>query len=184
MDGHVCKGRFRIRDVPSSESNLRSVTSVTSIRSAPPVVGEMPKPGANVWGRAGAAFGPGGGCEASLDQSSDLSDYSFFAVASEVSENGSTGRLVEGGRENGTGRRRARDNSVVAEETSETSAGCASEIGRRVLVSLTVACAAMQDRHLFSCGEPRTAEGFIPSSCDWCLCECAREKCTLWNGKP
>ncbi|CAN0463086.1 unnamed protein product, partial [Ectocarpus sp. 8 AP-2014] len=37
------------------------------------------------------------------------------------------------GRENGTGRRRARDNSMAAGETSETSAGCESEIGRRVL---------------------------------------------------
>ncbi|CAN0544302.1 unnamed protein product, partial [Ectocarpus sp. 12 AP-2014] len=107
----------------------------TSIRSAPPVVGEMLTPGANIWRRAGATFGPGGGCEASLDQRSDLSDYSFFAVASEVSENGSTGRLVEGGRENGTGRRRARDNNVVAGETSDTSAGCESEIRRRVLTS-------------------------------------------------
>lgn len=144
MDGYVCKGRFRIRDVPFSESNPRSVTSVTSIRSAPPVVGDMPTPGAIIWARPGVAFGAGGGCEASLDQRSDLSDYSFFAVASEVSENGSTGRLVEGGRDKGTGRRRVRGNSMVAGETSETSAGCESEIGRRVLVSLTaVGCSAM-----------------------------------------
>lgn len=139
MDGYVRKGRFRIRDVPFSESNT---LSVTSIRSAPPVVSEMPTSGANTWTRAGAAFGPGGGCEPSLDQRSDLSDYSFFAVASEVSENGSAGRLVEGGWERGTGCRRARESIMVAGETSETSAGCESEIGRRVLVSLTVACSA------------------------------------------
>lgn len=129
MDGFVYKGRFRIRDVSFSGNYPPSATSVTSVSSAPAASRDI------LLGRKASALPAADvaadGCIASPDLQSDISDYSFYVAASEVSENDETGRLGNSDKRGGQGRR----DRLSVGETSETSAGYDSELGRKLLVS-------------------------------------------------
>lgn len=130
VDGFVCKGRFRIRDVSFSGNHPPSATSVTSISSAPAASRDVPL-ARKASTRPGAAVASDG-CIASPDLQSDVSDYSFYVAASEVSENDETGRLGNSDKSD-----QGRHDRLSPGETSEASSGYDSELGRKLLVSPT-----------------------------------------------
>lgn len=169
VDGFTYKGRFRIREVPFSGDNAPSEASAASVRSAPVACRGVP-PAGNVSTLTAAAIAAEGS-GVSLDQRSDVSDYSFYVAVSEVSENDDTGRLSEGFREDEAWDRRGcaerpaslcrgsgvgggagdggesgrgRQSCLSVGETSETSAGYESELGRSLLVSPTIFCYTTQ----------------------------------------
>ena len=129
VDGFVYKGRFRIRDVSLSGNYTPSATSVTSISSAPAASRDV-QVARRASARPAAAAAAPDGCIASPDLQSDISDYSFYVAASEVSENDETGRL-------GNSDKSGRDDRLSPGETSEASGGYDSELGRKFLVSPT-----------------------------------------------
>lgn len=147
VDGITYRGRFRIRDVSFSGDNAPSEASVSSICSAPVVGRDV--------------------LLDSLDQRSDVSDYSCCLAVSEASEKDDTGKFVEGFRENeawdrrdcaeqpaslctgdvgggsagdGAENDRSREGCLSVGHKNETSAESESELGRYLLVSPTVVC--------------------------------------------
>lgn len=164
VDGFVYKGRFRIRDVSFSGNYPPSAASVTSVSSAPAASRD-----ATFTRKASAcpvAAIPADGCITSPDQQSDMSDYSFYVVASEVSENDETGRLGTSGK---SAQGRHRHELLSVGETSETSGGYDSELGRKLLVSPTTA----NDRGHFKTGgggRRCKSSGGTSLACFCCVC--------------
>lgn len=132
VDGFVYKGRFRIRDVVFSGNYPPSATSVTSISSAPAASKNFPL--AREASARPAPTAAADGCITSPDLQSDISDYSFYVAASEVSEHDETGRLGNSDKSS-----KGRHHRLSPGETSEASGGYDSDLGRKLLVSPTTA---------------------------------------------
>lgn len=170
VGGYITKGRFRIRNVSFTEDHSRSATSVSSTRSAPTfpdlVLQEFSATAATAWVGSTALDQPSD--DASVAScSAAASDASGNVAVSVVSENDTTGRLVNEnlGKEplqkrqcakpahhghiddgDGGGKRGRNDNSHSMGEspTSGTSAGDESEGHGTFLVSCTLMVRASQ----------------------------------------
>lgn len=116
--------------------------SVTSVSSAPAASRDA-QLARKVASARPAASVAADGCINSPDQQSDISDYSFYVGAWEVSENDETGRL-----DNSDKRGQGSPNRLSIGETSETSGGYDSELGRTLLVSPIIANAATLERRV------------------------------------